>query len=173
MSDSAAQTRGPVTRAELFERLAAMGIATTTLDHPAVFTVAESQALERDIAGAHTKNLFLKDAKGRLFLVVAKSDTKVDLKALPAVLGCGRLSFGKAELLFDTLGVAPGSVTAFAVVNDVEGRVTAIVDAALLAHDVINCHPLENTATTSIGRDDLFAFLRATGHEPRVATLSG
>ena len=163
----------PKTRAELFERLHELGIETKTHEHPAVFTVAESEALERDIPGGHTKNLFLKDAKGRLFLIIAQSSTSVDLKALPKTLGCARLSFGKPELLMEVLGVTPGSVTAFAIINDPTQRVSVVVDAALMQHDTINCHPLENTATTNIARDDLLAFMHACGHDPRIEALPG
>jgi Ala-tRNA(Pro) deacylase len=162
----------PLRRDELFVRLAELGIATTTTEHEAVFTVAESEKLERDLPGGHTKNLFLKDAKDRLFLLVAESHTRVDLKTLPKVIDSARLSFGKPELLLSVLGVTPGSVTAFAVVNDVAGRVTVLIDKALLGHERINCHPLENTATTNIARDDLLRFIRATGHEPRIVDLT-
>ncbi len=160
-------------RAGLMARLATLGIKTTTRDHEAVFTVAESDQLHRDLPGGHTKNLFLKDAKDRLYLVVAESHTQVDLKTLPKTIGSARLSFGKAELLLDVLGVTPGSVTALAVVNDTQGRVSVVVDERLMAYDIINCHPLVNTATTAVARDDLIAFLRATGHEPRVLPLTG
>jgi Ala-tRNA(Pro) deacylase len=161
----------PATREQLFQRLAELGIATRTVEHTPVFTVAESAAVERMLPGGHTKNLFLKDSTGALILIVALSETKVDLKSLPKQLGCGRLSFAKPELLYDALGVPPGSVTAFAVMNDVARRVSVIVDAALLAHETVNCHPLENTATTNIARDELLRFIRASGHEPRVAKL--
>ena len=161
----------PATRADLFAALARLGIATTTVEHPAVFTVAESDALERDITGGHTKNLFLKDAKGQLFLIVAEAHTAVDLKGLHKALGCARLSFGKADLLAEVLGVTPGSVTAFAAINDRAARVSVIVDAALMAHAAINCHPLVNTATTTVDRDDLIRFLVATGHSPRILAL--
>jgi Ala-tRNA(Pro) deacylase len=162
----------PASRQDLFDRLAELGIETATLEHPPVFTVAESAELERQLSGAHTKNLFLKDEDGLLFLVVAMSSTRVDLKGLARTLGSGRFSFGKPELLLDTLGVPPGSVTAFAVINDTALRVNFIVDADLMQHDTINCHPLENTATTSIGREDLLRFVRACGHEPRIVALS-
>jgi Ala-tRNA(Pro) deacylase len=162
----------PATRADLLARLVTLGIATTTIDHAAVFTVAESDALHRDIPGGHTKNLFLKDAKGQLFLVIAEAHTAVDLKGLHKVLGCARLSFGKAEVLMEVLGVPPGSVTAFAVINDPGQRVSVVVDAALMVHEMINCHPLVNTATTTIRRTDLVQFLRAMGHEPTIARLS-
>ena len=162
----------PFTREQLFSALAGLGIETKTIDHPAVFTVAESDSVDIPLPGAHTKNLFLKDDKGALFLVVANSETRVDLKALSKKLGAGRFSFGKPELLMETLGVTPGSVTAFAVVNDTSNRVKIIVDDALMADGSINCHPLENTATTNIARDDLLRFIRETGHEPRVMVLS-
>jgi len=163
----------PATRQDLMARLAGLGIAATTVEHPAVFTVAESAALERDIAGGHTKNLFLKDAKDRLFLVVAESRTAVDLKALPRLIGSARLSFGKPELLMEVLGVPPGSVTVFALINDRARRVTVIFDEKLLGQEAINAHPLENTATTSVAREDLFRFIRACGHEPQIVTLHG
>ena len=159
------------TRADLMRRLAELGITTTTVDHPAVFTVAESAELDRQIPGGHTKNLFLTDAKGALLLVIAHAHTRVDLKRLPARLGCGRVSFGKPELLAQVLGVTPGSVTAFALINDTAHRVRVIVDEALMAYDTINAHPLENTATTNIARDALLRFIRACGHEPRILYL--
>ena len=161
-----------ITRHELFERLAAMGIATTTAEHPAAFTVTDSSAIACDLPGAHTKNLFLKDEDGSLVLVVAQSETKVDLKALAKRLGMGRFSFGKPELLMTNLGVTPGSVTAFAIANDTAKRVKMVIDQALMAYDSLNCHPLENTATTNIARDDLLRFIRSTGHEPRIMTLT-
>ena len=161
-----------MTRQQLFARLDALGIRHVTTTHDPVFTVAESEQLERSLPGGHTKNLFLKDAKGRLFLIIAESRTAVDLKALHRAIGCGRLSFGRAGLLAEALGVQPGSVTAFAVANDTAGRVSVVVDAKLMGYDSINCHPLENTATTNISRDDLMRFIRATGHEPRVIELA-
>ncbi len=162
----------PCTRQQLFSTLADLGIETKTIDHPAVFTVAESDMVEIDLPGAHTKNLFLKDDKGTLFLVIANAGTPVDLKGLSKKLGAGRFSFGKPELLMEMLGVTPGSVTAFAVINDPASHVKIVVDDALMADTSINCHPLENTATTNIARDDLLRFIRATGHEPRVVALS-
>lgn len=162
----------PASRQDLFRRLAALDIMTTTHEHAAVFTVAESAALERQLPGAHTKNLFLRDEDGLLFLVVALSSSRVDLKGLARTLGAARFSFGKPELLRETLGVSPGSVTAFAVMNDTAHRVQLVVDTALMRHQTINCHPLENTATTNIARDDLLRFVRACGHEPRIVALS-
>lgn len=157
--------------APLFARLAELAIAIRTTEHNAVFTVAESSELERDLPGGHTKNLFLKDDKGALFLVVAESATRVDLKALARRIGAGRLSFGKPELLGEVLGVPPGSVTAFAVINDAACRVSVVIDEALTRHETVNCHPLRNTATTNIAFADLLRFIRATGHEPKVSDL--
>jgi Ala-tRNA(Pro) deacylase len=158
-------------RARLFARLAELAIESRTFEHAAVFTVEESHGLEREIPGGHTKNLFLVDNREALFLVVAESSTRVDLKALTKRIGAGRFSFGKPELLMRTLGVTPGSVNAFAVMNDTAGAVSVLIDARLMRHDSVNCHPMVNTATTNIARDDLLRFIRATGHEPRVVDL--
>ncbi len=163
----------PTTRAGLMARLDALGIRHKTIDHEAVFTVAESDRLHRELPGGHTKNLFLKDAKDKLWLLIAESHTPVDLKSIPRTIGSARLSFGKPELLMEVLGVTPGSVTALALINDRQLRVSVVVDERLMAYDMINCHPLENTATTTISRDDLLRFIRACGHDPRVLPLTG
>jgi Ala-tRNA(Pro) deacylase len=154
------------------DRLAELDIACRTVDHPPVFTVEDSGELYAAIPGGHTKNLFLKDAKGQLFLIVAHHGTRVDLKKLPPVIGSARLSFGRAELLEEVLGVKPGSVTAFAVMNDQAGQVRVVIDQALMAFDTINLHPMENSATTSIAREDLLRFIRAAGHTPQIAALT-
>lgn len=162
----------PFSPDDLLARLGELGIATTRIDHVAVFTVAESKELRGAIDGHHTKNLFLKDKKGRLFLVSARESTRIDLKRLHERLGAsGRLSFGSAELLMEKLGVTPGSVTAFAVVNDRAGDVTMVLDDGLMDGAPLNFHPLVNTATLRIGREDMLAFLRATGHEPLIVAL--
>ena len=164
----------PATPDELFAYLDTLGIAHKTVTHPAVFTVEEARELRGAISGGHTKNLFLRDKKGALYLLVAPEDAAIELRALHRVLGAsGRFSFGSAELLRETLGIAPGSVTPFAVINDKEGRVTVVIDAALMTHDTLNFHPLVNTATTSIAREGLLKFLAATGHAPRIEPLSG
>jgi len=153
--------------------LSGLGIRTTTVVHPPLHTVEESRALRGEIPGAHTKNLFLKDKKDAIFLVVALEDAAIDLKHLHGRIGAsGRLSFGKPALLRERLGVVPGSVTPFGLLNDRPPSVTVILDKALMEHAVINCHPLVNTATTTIARDDLLAFIRATGHEPRIVAVS-
>src|SRR5690606_2204692 len=123
----------PATRADLFARLAELGIETRTVEHEPVFTVAESEKLERDLPGGHTKNLFLKDAKGQLVPGTAETHSQVNLKVLPRILGCARLSFRKPELLMEVLGVPPGAVTAFALINDRDRRVTFVLDKRLMA----------------------------------------
>ncbi|MFJ5488004.1 prolyl-tRNA synthetase associated domain-containing protein [Hansschlegelia beijingensis] len=161
------------TRTELMAYLDALGVRTSTLEHPAVFTVAESAALRGRIAGGKSKNLLLKDKKGRLFLVSAEDDAAVDLKRLHEKLGAqGRLSFASADQLRAVWGVEPGSVTPFGAINDRDGLVTVALDAALMAHDTVNFHPLENTATTAIAPGDLIRFLQATGHEPMVGPFA-
>ena len=162
----------PATPDDLFARLAALGIRAETHVHQAVFTVAESRVIKAALPGAHTKNLFLKDRKGRLFLVTARDERRIDLKRLHETLGAsGRLSFGSAELLRATLGVEPGSVTPLAAMNDREGRVTIVLDATLMTSQRINVHPLVNTMTIGLDRDDLVAFLTEAGHPPRVLAL--
>lgn len=161
----------PVTRDGLMARLESLGIAVSLTEHPPLYTVEDSKALRGQIAGGHTKNLFLKDKKGALFLLVVEEDAAIDLKTIDKVLGSARLSFGKPELLMEKLGVTPGSVTAFAVINDVKADVTVILDEALMRHDIINCHPLTNDATVSIRREDLLTFMRACGHTPTFLPL--
>ena len=158
----------PATPAQLFAFLDAQGIAHRTLEHTAVFRVGEGLEIKAALPGGHTKNLFLKDAKEQLWLISALADTAIDLKALPPVIGSARLSFGSAERLYAALGVTPGSVTGFALINDPAHRVRFVLDAALLASDPINFHPLTNTATTAVSRADFLKFLAALGIEPLV-----
>src|SRR3954462_10147878 len=151
----------PATPDALFALLDSLGIAHETVTHAPLFTVEQSQELRGTIPGGHTKNLFLKDKKDAVFLVVAQEEGRVDLKTLHHKLGATRFSFGSAALLEELLGVSPGAVTAFGAINDKSGRVNVVIDAGLMQHATINCHPLVNTMTTSIGRDDLVKF-----HEP-------
>jgi len=161
----------PATRDDLFARFDALGIATKTVEHAPVYTVEEARALRGEIAGGHCKNLFLKDDKGTIYLIVCLEDARVDLKAAPARIGSRRLTFGKPELLMEVLGVEPGSVTPFGLINDTEGRANVILDSAMMEHEWLNYHPLRNDATTTIGAADLIAFIRATGHEPRIVSV--
>jgi Ala-tRNA(Pro) deacylase len=163
----------PATPDDLFAYLDRLGIAHATVAHAPVFTVEEARALRGQIAGGHTKNLFLKDKKDALFLVVALEDAAIELKSLHRRLGAsGRFSFGSAELLRATLGVEPGSVTPFGVLNDAAARVNVVLDADMMRQEVLNYHPLRNTMTTTIARDDLVTFLTATGHPPRILPVA-
>jgi Ala-tRNA(Pro) deacylase len=162
----------PATRQDLLARLEALGIATTTRDHAPVYTVEEARALRGEIPGGHCKNLFLKDDKGAIWLIVCLEESQIDLKSAPAKIGSRRLSFGKPDLLKEVLGVEPGSVTPFGLINDTAQRVNVVLDAAMMSHELLNYHPLENTATTTIRAQDLLAFIRACGHEPRVVAVA-
>jgi Ala-tRNA(Pro) deacylase len=162
----------PLERKALFARLAELGIASTTVEHEAVFTVEQSQTLRDTLPGAHTKNLFLTDKAGSAVLIVAKDDTHIDLKAVARRLGLGRLSFGRPERLMELLGVTPGSVTPLALLNDEAATVMVVVDAALMEAAELNCHPLENTATTRLATCDLLRFIGISGHKPIIMTLS-
>jgi Ala-tRNA(Pro) deacylase len=163
----------PASPDDLFAFLEGLGIAHTSVMHPPLFTVEQSQALRGTIAGGHTKNLFLKDKKDKVFLLIAPEDAVIELKSLHRLVGAsGRFSFGSADLMRELLGVEPGSVTPFGVINDKEGRVNVVLDRAMMTNDILNYHPLVNTMTTSIASADLIKFLQATGHDPRIEALS-
>jgi Ala-tRNA(Pro) deacylase len=161
-----------LTRADLEALFHREGIAFVSHDHAAVFRVGEGEEIKAAIPGAHSKNLFLKDAKDQLWLVSAKDDTQIDLKRLHTVIGSGRLSFGKAELMEEVLGVTPGSVTAFALANDAAGRVRFVLDLALACADQVNFHPLTNTATTGVSAVGLRKFLATVGAAPLIVDFS-
>jgi Ala-tRNA(Pro) deacylase len=163
---------GMLTRADLIAFLDARGIAHATLDHPAVFHVGEGDDIRAALPGAHTKNLFLKDSRGQLWLVSAERGASINLKRLPAVIGSGRLSFGSADLMARALGVAPGSVTAFALINDPARRVRFVLDATLHAAEQVNFHPLTNTATATVSQAGLRAFLRALDIAPLIVDFA-
>jgi Ala-tRNA(Pro) deacylase len=164
----------PASPQDLFTYLDQLGIKHSTVNHPPLFTVEQSQTLRGRIPGGHTKNLFLKDKKDALFLVVAQEDTKVDLKGLHRIVGAtGRFSFGSPNLLEEVWGVTPGSVTPFGAINDAGGRVTVVLDAEMMRHEILNYHPLVNTQTTSIASQDLIKFLEATGHLPQIIVVTG
>lgn len=158
----------PASPADLFARLDQLGIRTTTERHPPLHTVEESRALRGDLPGGNCKSLFLKDKKGALWLVVTLEDRALDLKHLHKHIGAGRLSFAKPELLWEVLGVRPGAVTPFALINDREQRLRVVLDAGMLRHDPLNYHPLENDATTAIASGDLERFIAACGHRPLI-----
>jgi Ala-tRNA(Pro) deacylase len=158
----------PATRQQLFDRLDALGIVHETVDHPPVFTVEEGRDIKAKMPGGHTKNLFLADNKGRIILISALGETQIPVNRLHRLLDCGRLSFGKPDLMEAVLGVTPGSVTAFALINDVEKRVRFVLDAALTRHDPVNFHPLSNDATTAVSCADLIRFAEDTGHPVQI-----
>lgn len=158
----------PIDRAALMGLFATLDITHATTEHRAVFSVEDGRDLKQGLPGGHTKNLFLKSKKGELVLISALGETPITLNAVHHLLGVARLSFGSAALLEETLGVQPGSVTAFALANDAARRVRMVLDADLLAYELVNFHPLHNTATTAIARRDLLRFIRATGREPLI-----
>ncbi|MCU0832744.1 MAG: prolyl-tRNA synthetase associated domain-containing protein [Rhizobiaceae bacterium] len=161
--------RLPLSPEALFAELAHLGITHETVTHPPLHTVEESKALRGALPGGHTKNLFLKDKKGRHFLVSMEEDCAVDLKTLHTRIGgTGRVSFGNSEDMMRLLGVIPGSVTLFGVINDHHGEVTVFIDEGLLAHEMINAHPLTNEATTTLATADMLRFLDACGHAAQV-----
>ena len=156
----------------LFALLKKLEIAHSTVEHEAVFTVEESQHIKSSLPGGHTKNLFLKDKAGQFVLICAISDTPVRLNKLHPHIGTKRLSFGKEDALFDNLGVRPGSVTFFSILNDPNAQVRLVLDQALFDHDQVWFHPLRNTASTQIASDDLTRFAEATNHPALILDLT-
>ena len=162
----------PLSPDQLLARLAELGIQATTHHHPPVFTVAESQHLRGQLPGGHCKSLFLRDRQGDFWLVVMLENRRVSVNALARAIGAPRVSFASAEELMDLLGVIPGAVTPFGLINDVGTRVTPVLDSAMLReHSLLNYHPLDNSMTTAISPEDLLRFIRATGHDPRLVEL--
>jgi len=161
-------------RTELFAHLDALGLAYRTVEHEAIFTVDQGRNLKTQWPGGHSKNLFLKDKKGALFLAVALGETRVDLVALGKAVGArGRLSFGKPALMTATLGVIPGAVTPFALVNPTAKAIARVIlDANLLAHDPVWFHPLENTASTAVSPADLVVFIESCGFQAQILDLA-
>ena len=161
------------TSEELLAYLDELGIEVTTVTHPPLMTVADSQHLRGEIPGGHTKNLFLKDKKDNYFLLTVDEEAVVDLKTVHKVVGAAsRLSFGRPEALMELLGVKPGAVTVFGAINDTQHRVKVILDAGLMENAIVNGHPLTNEATISIAREDLVRFLEATGHGATVLKVT-
>jgi Ala-tRNA(Pro) deacylase len=156
---------------DILAALDALGIAWTLVEHEPVFTVEESSALHEQIPGAHTKNLFLKDAGGQFWLVTVPHDIRVDLKALPAAIGGKKVSFGKAEDMERLLGISPGSVTPLAAINDAGGLVRVVIDATLAGAELVQVHPLRNSATLGLSGADLVRALTAWNHPPLIARI--
>lgn len=162
----------PASREQLFERFKSLRLETRTLDHAPVFTVEQAKLVHDDMPGGHCKNLFCKDEKGALWLIVALEDAVINLKAAPSKIGSKRLTFGKPELLMEVLGVEPGSVTPFGLINDTQNRVNVILDEAMMTKNPLNYHPLKNDATTALSPADLLTFVKSCGHTPRIVAVS-
>ena len=162
----------PATKSDLFALFARLGLQTKTVEHVPVFTVEEAKKVHENISGGHCKNLFCKDEKGALWLIVALEDARIDLKAAKDRIGSKRLTFGKPELLLEILGVEPGSVTPFGLINDKQALTNVILDEAMMRLAMLNFHPLKNDATTTISSSDLTTFIKATGHNPRIVAVS-
>lgn len=152
--------------AELYALLEVHGIDYTHHTHPPLFTVEESRALRGELPGGHVKNMFMKDKKGTVWLATCLEDRQIRIRDLEKEIGAKNLSFGREDLLWEVLGVRPGAVTPFGLINDRERRVCVVLDTGLMAHDPLNFHPLHNEATTTIPRDGFLKFLSLTGHEP-------
>lgn len=161
----------PTSPETLLARLDSLAIPYVLHHHKPVFTVAESLELERDMQGIHCRNLFVRDKKERMFLISAANETRIDLKGLEETLACARLSFGSPERLWTRLGVRPGSVCPYAVVNDTQNLVTPVLDAYMMRGDLVNFHPLVNTMTIGVTPDDLLKFIRSTGHDPLIISF--
>ncbi len=170
--DAALSTPMPTSPEELLALLAGMGIQTETYEHEPIRTVAEGLHHKDFIPGTHCRNLFLRDKKKRMYLVTAANETAIDLKKLETLLGCARLSFGSEERLWQYLGVRPGSVCPFAVINDREHRVRVILDKAMMDSDLVNYHPLINDRSTCLTPSGLMRFFAHTGHDPEILDLS-
>lgn len=162
----------PATEEAVLARLAALDIEQHTTYHAPVFTVAQAKALRGELAGAHIKNLFLRNKKGRMWLVTCHEDRQIDMRQLGEHLQAKRLSFASAQRLMHYLGVIPGAVTPLAAINDITGAVAVVLDAAILTDSLINVHPLHNAATTALSPDALLRFLRAVGHDPIIVDMS-
>lgn len=156
---------------DVLRRLGSLGVETTTHDHPPLFTVEQSKALRGGLPGGHCKNLFLRDRKSRMWLVVCREDLVIDMKALGPKIGADRLSFGSAERLMRVLGVIPGAVSPFALINDADRQVTVILDKRMLDLSPLNYHPISNEMTTAVTPDGLMAYIRSCGHDPKVVDL--
>lgn len=167
------ESRSPLSPVDLCHRLDALGIRHDTIDHPPLYTVEQSKQLRGDLPGAHTKNLFLRNKKGRMWLVTCLENRRFDLKSFRPHLETSSLSFCSPERLMRYLGVIPGAVTPFAAINDVDAAVQVVLDAAVLDMHPLNFHPLDNSKTTSIAAGDLVRFLEAVDHPPRLLDFEG
>lgn len=158
----------PTSPEDLFKVLDSLNIPYDLYRHDPIFTVEEGLHLKAEIPGTHCRNLFLKDKKGKMFLITAANETKIDLKALPQMLGCGRLSFGSKNRLMEYLGIYPGAVTPFTAINDKTNNVSIVLDKTMMEAEAMCVHPLDNAMTIGFKPDDLLRFLEHTGHTPQI-----
>ena len=161
----------PANESALFALFDQLAISHRTMEHEATFTVAESREVKTDLPGGHSKNLFMRDKEGRFVLLSAHADARLALNKLHREMGTGRLSFASAEELETHLGIKPGSVTPFALINDPDHRVSFALEASLAAFDTLNFHPLRNDRTTAIGRADFDRFLSHLGRPLKVVDI--
>lgn len=162
----------PTSPESLMQTLKSLSIDFTLHHHEAVYTVAESEKVDANIPGTHCRNLFLRDKKKKNYLVVLQNATEVELKKLPDVIGSGRLSFGSDDRLWQYLGVRPGSVCPFSIINDTDHQVKIILDKSMMETDIVNYHPLLNTMTIGLKPADLIKFIESTGHEAHIVDMS-
>lgn len=162
----------PTSPESLLAQLDELGIVYTTYTHKAVFTVEESDTIHADMPGMHCRNLFLRDKKKNMFLVVAANETMIDLKKLAPMIDGGRLSFGSADRLWENLGVTPGSVCPFSIVNDTDQNVKIILDQKMMSADIVNYHPMINTMTIGLSPKDLVKYIEFTNHKPYIVDLT-
>ena len=177
MSDSAsAQTQKeelplPTSSEDLLAKFEQLGISVDLHEHQAVFTVSESEKLKQDIPGLHCRNLFLRDKKKKMYLVVAANETAIDLKKLQPLIGSDRLSFGSADRLWENLGVRPGSVCPFAIINDTDNNVQIVLDDKMMHADIVCYHPMENHLTVGLKPEDLLKFIKNCAHEALILDM--
>ena len=172
IAENTAEEPLPTSPDALMEQLKSMGIEFNFYEHEAVYTVEESEKIDADIPGTHCRNLYLRDKKKKNYLLVLQNATDVDIKKLPSVIGSDRLSFGSADRLWQFLGVRPGSVCPFAIMNDKENQVKILLDKSMMETEIVNYHPLLNTMTIGLKPSDLTKFIESTGHEVHIVDLS-
>ncbi len=172
MQDDSQPDALPTSSEILVKTLQDIGITYKIYDHDPIFTVAEGEHLKAHIPGTHCRNLFLRDKKKEMFLVVAANETAIDLKKLEKVLDCGRLSFGSADRLWENLGIRQGSVNPFCAINDTGHNVKIVLDGAMMEAETVNYHPMDNAQTVGLSPTDLLKFFDYTGHKPHILDLS-
>ena len=167
-ASSAFKNSLPTTPESLIDKLESLNVVFTSHHHPPLRTVEDSKKYRDNMSGTHVKNLYLRDKKKRNYLIVAEEDRVIDLKSLHAIIGSDRLSFGSADRLFEMLGVRPGAVSPFTLINDPEHQVSLSIDAELMMAERLYFHPLVNDMTLGVTPEGLSRFLAATGHQAQL-----